>query len=69
MSYHIINTGNPNHLRRRKRYGPKHPLNIGRLHTLWGSLPSAKNKLSPKQWRRKRRMARAVRESRRKNRR
>ena len=43
MSYHIINTSNPNHYSNRSKYSPRHPLSHAWLHGLWeeaeGKLP------------------------------
>lgn len=69
MSYHIINTGNPDHYLRRDHYGPRHPLNIGWLHQLWSSMPKPRHRLSKQQWRKKRAKRNAAELSRRKNRR
>lgn len=68
MSYHIINTGNPNHLHRRKRYGPKHPLGLQALMDLWpGVVPQGRERM-PRYVRRKKRVIRRMqRKSRKKN--
>ena len=69
MSYHIINTRNPEHLLKRGRYGSKHPLSIGWLYVLWSNMPEPSKRLSKAQWRKKRAKRNAAELSRRKNRR